>query len=304
VFFGTPSWAVPSLSALLNSDIEVVGVVTNPDRASGRGLRERPAPVKAAAAEAGIEVLQPTRLREPEFQQRLEDLGPDVACVVAYGKILPANLLEVPPLGFVNAHFSLLPALRGAAPVQWSLINGERLTGVSIMVLTEGMDEGPLLARASVEIAPADTAASLGERLADVAAPLLVETVRLYAAGRATPRAQEEDGVSYAPKLSADDVRIDWSRRAAEIHNLIRGAYPEPGAWSTYAGRRMKLLESAETDRLLPPPGRLQLTPDGLFVGCGEGALLVGRAQMQGKRPLPGAELGRGLHLGPEDHLD
>jgi methionyl-tRNA formyltransferase len=172
------------------------------------------------------------------------------------------------------------------------------------MVLTEGMDEGPLLARASVEIAPADTAASLGERLADVAAPLLVETVRLYAAGRATPRAQEEDGVSYAPKLSADDVRIDWSRRAAEIHNLIRGAYPEPGAWSTYAGRRMKLLESAETDRLLPPPGRLQLTPDGLFVGCGEGALLVGRAQMQGRRPLPGAELGRGLHLGPEDHLD
>jgi methionyl-tRNA formyltransferase len=288
----------------LASDIEVVGVVTNPDRVAGRGLRERPSPIKSAAAAAGVEILQPARAREPEFQERFERLHPDIACVVAYGKILPPALLEVPALGFVNAHFSLLPAYRGASPVQWSLINGDRVTGVSIMVLSEGMDEGPLLAQAPTDIEPLDTAASLGGRLAALAAPLLLDTVISYATGRIIPRPQGERGVSYAPKLMADDVRIDWSRTAHEVHNLTRGANPEPGAWTTYRGIRMKILESTVADEPVLPPGATELTRSGLFVGCRQGTLLIGIAQMQGKRPLAGADLARGLHLQPGDRLE
>jgi methionyl-tRNA formyltransferase len=289
---------------LLASDVEVVAVVTNPDRVAGRGLRERPSPIKTAATAAGVEVLQPARAREPEFQERFEKLQPDIACVVAYGKILPPALLEVPPLGFVNAHFSLLPAYRGAAPIQWSLINGDRVTGISIMVLTEGMDEGPLLAQVSTGVEPLDTAASLGGRLAALAAPLLLDTVNSYAAGRVAPRPQGERGVSYAPKLMADDVRIDWSLSAHEVHNLTRGANPEPGAWTTYRGTRMKILESTVADEPVLPPGTMELTRGGLFVGCRQGALLIGIAQMQGKRPLGGADLARGLHLQPGDRLE
>jgi methionyl-tRNA formyltransferase len=283
--------------------MELVAVVTNPDRPSGRGLAERASPVKELASAAGIEVIQPERARDPGFMQRIEKLKPDIACVVAYGKLLPSSLLTVPPLGFVNAHFSLLPAYRGAAPVQWALINGEPVSGVSIMVLTEGMDEGPLLATQPVPVDPADSAATLGPRLAEIAAPLLVETVTEYARGRLTPVPQPAEGVSLAPKLSAQDVRVNWSGTATDIHNLIRGANPEPGAWTTFRGRRIKLLEAAPSEAQLPK-GHVELGHDGLQVGCGEGALLVSRAQLQGKRALPGTELGRGLHLGGGDHFE
>jgi methionyl-tRNA formyltransferase len=289
----------------LTSDIEVVAVVTNPDRAAGRGLRERAAPVKTVALEEGIEIMQPGKLRAPEFRERFEDLRPDVGCVVAYGKILPGEVLQVPPLGFINAHFSLLPAYRGAAPVQWCLINGDTVTGISIMLLTEGMDEGPVLATCTVPIDPAETAGSLGARLASRAAPLLVDTIRSYAQGVAVPDPQDDSRASYAPKLSADDVRIDWSRSAPAIHNLVRGANPEPGAWTTFRGRRLKILQSelagAPEQR---PPGRVELEDAGLRVACGDGALLITRGQMQGKLPLPAAEIGRGLHLARDDRLD
>jgi methionyl-tRNA formyltransferase len=305
VFFGTPEWAVPSLTALLSSDIEVAAVVTNPDRAAGRGLQDRESPVKRAAVAARTPVMQPERIRDPDFHRGFVELHPDIAVVVAYGKLLPPELLAVPALGFVNAHFSLLPAYRGAAPVQWTLINGDPLTGISIMVLTEGMDEGPLLASESVTVDPEDTAATLGQRLAARAAPLLVETVLRYRDGLLTPTPQPEEGVSLAPKLRSDDVRVDWSRSAIEVHNLIRGANPEPGAWSTFRAKRMKLLGSAPaaTDRK-GPPGNIELVPDGLMVTCGTGTLLVTEAQMEGKRPLPGAELGRGLHLREGDRFD
>ncbi|MEA2485130.1 MAG: methionyl-tRNA formyltransferase [Actinomycetota bacterium] len=305
MFFGTPEWAVPTLAALLESDIEVAAVVTNPDRAAGRGLRDRKSPVKRAALEAGTPVVQPDRVRDADFHRQFVELHPDIAVVVAYGKLLPPDLLAVPALGFVNAHFSLLPAYRGAAPVQWTLINGDRVTGISIMVLTEGMDEGPLLASESVMVDPTDTAATLGQRLAGIAAPLLVDTVLRYRDGLLTPTPQREQGVSLAPKLRSDDVRIDWSRDAIEVHNLIRGANPEPGAWSTFRAKRMKLLASApvraEADQ---PPGHIELVPDGLMVTCGTGTLLLTEAQLEGKRPLPAAELGRGLHLQEGDRFD
>jgi methionyl-tRNA formyltransferase len=305
VFFGTPHWAVPSLTALLASEIEVAAVVTNPDRASGRGLQARASPVKMAAITAGTEVIQPERVRDRAFVARVAELRPEVACVVAYGKLLPAELLAVPSLGFVNAHFSLLPAYRGAAPVQWTLIKGEQVTGISIMRLSEGMDEGPLLATQSVAVDPADTAATLGERLAHAAAPLLVRTLLGYRDGLVEATPQAEQGVSYAPKLTSKDVRIDWSRRAHDIHNLIRGANPEPGAWSTFRGKRMKLLETTPLDEVLDgAAGRLRPGPDGLMVVCGSGTLVVTRAQLEGKRPLPGVEIGRGLHLQEGDRFE
>jgi methionyl-tRNA formyltransferase len=305
VFFGTPEVAVPTLAALLASEIEVAAVVTNPDRAAGRGLRERQSPVKRAAIAAGIPVLQPERIRDVDFQLQFLELRPDIAVVVAYGKLLPSDLLAVPSLGFVNAHFSLLPAYRGAAPVQWALINGDPVTGISIMVLTEGMDEGPLLASESVTVDPTDSAATLGRRLAVRAAPLLVDAVLRYRDGLLTPTPQSEQGVSLAPKLRSDQVRIEWSRAAIDIHNLIRGANPEPGAWSTFRAKRIKLFASvpvpAESDKAA---GHIELVPDGLMVSCGTGRLLVTKAQLEGKRPLPAAELGRGLHLREGDRFD
>lgn len=305
MFFGTPKWAVPSLTALLRSEIEVAAVVTNPDRIAGRGLQPRPSPVKLAAEAAGLQVFQPTRARDPGLRERLREIAPEVACVVAYGKILPAELLTLPALGFVNAHFSLLPAYRGAAPVQWALINGDAMTGISIMVLTEGMDEGPLLATETAAIHPSDTAASLGERLANRAARLLVESVMRFAEGILTPVPQSTEGVSYAPKLTSGDARVDWSASAPAISHLIRGANPEPGAWTTFRGNRVKLLRALPLaeERALPP-GRIRLGSDGLIVGCGGGNLLVTAAQLAGKRALRGAEFGRGLRLQQDDHFD
>jgi methionyl-tRNA formyltransferase len=255
--------------------------------------------------EAGVAVMQPDRVRDSGFQKDFAQLRPDIACVVAYGKLLPPDLLAVPALGFVNAHFSLLPAYRGAAPVQWTLIHGDSVSGVSIMILTEGMDEGPLLDTQSESVDPADTAATLGQRLAEIAGPLLVRTVLRYGDGLVSPTPQSEKGVSLAPKLRAEDVRIDWSRSASDVHNLIRGANPEPGAWSTFRSKRIKLLASAplraDTGHVA---GHIELGPDGLMVTCGTGTLLVTEAQLEGRRPLPGAALGRGLHLGEGDQFD
>jgi methionyl-tRNA formyltransferase len=204
----------------------------------------------------------------------------------------------------VNAHFSLLPSYRGAAPVQWALINGERHTGVSIMVLSEGMDEGPLLASEKIVVEDVDTAASLEARLALRAAPLLVETIHAYAAGSITPHPQDEREASYAPKLEAEDVRIDWTRPARDIRNLVRGADPQPGAWTMFRGKRLKILRAGEESAAEAEPGVLELTRAGLQVGTGEGSLLIDRAQMQGRRALSGVDLGRGLHLQPGDRCE
>lgn len=297
MFFGTPAWAVPSLRALLDAGTEVSAVVTNPDRPAGRGMRLRPSPVKEAARDAGLEVLQPQRPRDDGFHRRLAGLEPEVAVVVAYGKLLPRPLLEVPPRGFVNLHFSLLPDYRGAAPVQRALMEGRGETGVSLMVLTEGMDEGPLLASEATKIGPSETAGELGGRLAACGARLLVGTLPDYVAGRLAPRPQDHVRATYAPKVTSEDARIDWGVPATQIGDLVRGLNPDPVAWTTFRGGRVRVLRT-ETDpeRTDLDPGELEAADD-LVVGSGAGALRLLELQMSGKRPMEGREVARGLRL-------
>lgn len=293
---------MPSLRALIESPVEVAAVVTNPDKPAGRGMELRPSPVKEEALRAGLEVLQPRRAREPELEERLRELAPDVGVVVAYGSILPGSLLEVPRLGFVNLHFSLLPLYRGAAPVQRAVMDGVVTSGVSIMVLTEGMDEGPVLATEEVAVDPSDTAGTLGERMATLGAPLLVETVRGYAAGEIEPREQDHDAATYAPKISTEEARIDWTEPADAVANLVRGLNPAPGAWTEWDGKRMKVWSVAPAPERLEP-GRLKATGDGLFAGTGTGAVELADVQLAGKRRMGGGELARGLRLDDQARL-
>lgn len=292
---------MPSLEALLASDVEVAAVVTNPDKPAGRGMELKAPPVKEAALGAGLEVLQPRRAREPELEGRLRELAPDVAVVVAYGSILPGSLLEVPPLGFVNLHFSLLPAYRGAAPVQRAIMEGATVSGVSIMVLTEGMDEGPVLATREVPVEPDDTAGTLGERMAALGGPLLVDTIQAYAAGDLQPREQDHERATYAPKITPDEARIDWTQPAERVVDLVRGLNPAPGAWTEWAGKRLKVWGARPVDETLEP-GLLK-EAGALLVGTGTTAVELADVQLAGKRRMPGAELARGMRLGPREQL-
>lgn len=270
--------------------------MTNPDKPAGRGMELRPSPVKEEALRAGLEVLQPRRAREPELEERLREIAPDVAVVVAYGSILPGSLLEVPRLGFVNLHFSLLPEYRGAAPVQRAVMDGVAVSGVSIMVLTEGMDEGPVLALQEVQVEPDDTAGTLGERMAQLGAPLLVDTIRRYGAGELEPRAQDHARATYAPKITTDEARVDWSQPADVILNLVRGLNPSPGAWTEWDGRRLKVwvVRPATGD---VPPGALQATGDRLLTGTATHPVELADVQLAGKKRMSGAELARGLRV-------
>jgi methionyl-tRNA formyltransferase len=304
VFFGTPRWAVPSLEALLASDIEVAAVVTNPDRPAGRGMEVRPSPVKERALRAGLEVVQPQRAKAPEFHDALGDLAPDVATVVAYGKILPASLLAIPRLGFVNLHFSLLPEYRGAAPVQRAVMDGRRVSGVSVMVLTEGMDEGPLLGATEEPIRDDDTAGSLGDRLAAIGSTLLVDTLAAYGAGELGPAEQDHDGATYAPKITTEEAAIDWTRPSAVIGNKVRGLNPSPGAWTTLRGKRTKIWAARSSVEEGLGPGELDVRDGALLAGTGEGALELIEVQLQSKRSMSGADATRGLRLAPGERFE
>ncbi|HEX2050052.1 MAG TPA: methionyl-tRNA formyltransferase [Actinomycetota bacterium] len=302
VFFGTPAWAVPSLDALLDGGVEVAAVVTNPDRPTGRGLRVRPSPVKERAVAARLDVLQPARARDPDLAAALVRASPDVAVVVAYGKILPRELLEVPPLGFVNVHFSVLPGLRGAAPVQRALLEGLEETGVSLFVLTEGMDEGPVLTSAPERVAPDDSAATLGARLAHRGAELLVPTLHAYAAGELVARPQDHARATYAPKIAAAETRVDWSAPAAAVDRLARALDPDPGAWTTLRDARLRVFRVAAVGDAGLAPGELRF--DGrLLAGAGDGAVELVEVQPAGKRRMGGADLGRGLRPAPGERL-
>lgn len=298
VFFGTPSWAVPSLEALWSGGFDVAGVVSNPDRPSGRGMEVHAPPVKLAAEHLGLPTQQPQRGRDPEFLSWLEHQKPDVAVVVAYGKLLPPELLAVPPSGFVNVHFSLLPKYRGAAPVQRAIMEGQETTGVSLMVLTEGMDEGPVVATHEVEVGSEESGGELGDRLSVIGADLLVETLPGYVAGTIDPTQQDDAQASYAPKLTTDEARIDWSLPARRVHDLIRGLDPAPGAW-TVLDDRVKIWRArvSETDPGLAP-GELEIGPE-LLVGTGDGALVLTEVQAAGKKKLSARDFARGLRLAP-----
>jgi methionyl-tRNA formyltransferase len=289
---------VPTLEALIGSDIEVAGVVTNPDRPAGRGMELQPSPVKRLALDAGIEVQQPEKARDPELAAWLSSLNADVATVVAYGKILPADLLAIPPHGFVNVHFSILPLYRGAAPVQRAVMEGRDETGVSIMVLTEGMDEGPVLAVETMPIDEGETAGEVGEKLALVGAPLLVESLEAYVSGTLLPTEQDGTAATYAPKITTEEARIDWSSSAARIRDLVRGLNPAPGAWTTLRDQRLKI--HSVRDSLGAPalaPGTLDAPGGPLLVGTGDGILELVEVQMAGKKKMTGEELARGLRM-------
>ena len=277
-------------------------MVTNPDRPAGRKLELHAPPVKQVALDAGIEVLQPEKARDEGFHRQLKAVGPDIAPVVAYGKILPRSLLDIPPFGFVNLHFSLLPAYRGAAPVQRALIDGVEQTAASVMVLTEGMDEGPVLGTSVVDVRDEDTAGTLGSRLAEIGAHLLVDCIYEYVAGRLTPVEQDHDAATYAPKITSDEARIDWAQPAKAIRNLIRGLNPAPGAWTTFKGERLKVLRASPHDAN-GRPGQI-CDPARLVVATGEGGLQLVEVQPAGKRAMSGDDFARGHRPSGEDAFE
>jgi len=298
VFAGTPEVAVPTLRALMASGHEVAAVLTRPDAAAGRGRRTTPSHVALAAGEFGLETLKPERPSEPEFLARLRELRPDVCPVVAYGALVPQSALEIPAMGWVNLHFSLLPAWRGAAPVQHAVLNGDEITGATTFLLERGLDTGPCYGVVTEAISPTDTAGDVLGRLAVSGAGLLVATLDAIASGSARPQPQPSEGVSRAPKLVATDVRVDWTAPALRVDRLIRAGTPAPGAWTTLRGERVKLLPVAPVagslDRELAP-GELLVSKAGVLVGTGSQPVRLGMVQPAGKRAMSAADWVRGL---------
>jgi methionyl-tRNA formyltransferase len=296
-FFGTPEFAVPSLRALVGEGFHVVAVVTQPDRPQGRSRSTVVAPpVKVAAEGEDLTVLQPERPTDPAFVARLRDLQPDVGVVVAYGHLLKRELLALPPRGMVNVHPSLLPALRGAAPVEWAIIRGLELTGVTIMQLDTGMDSGPILHQISHRIDPDVTAGDLSEHLAEVGAQALIETLAVLEQGAFHPVAQDAARATYAPKLTRELARIDWTKDAASIARLVRGLDPRPGASGQLEGTEVKVFSPRLSDRK-GAPGEI-LTADGrLLIAAGRGAVDIEEVQPAGKERMSAVEWLRGAHL-------
>jgi methionyl-tRNA formyltransferase len=304
VFAGTPAVAVPSLEAIAASDHELVAVVTRPDAPAGRGRRLVRSPVAAWADERGIEVLTPGRPREPGFLDRLRDLAPDCVPVVAYGALVPPVALEIPKQGWINLHFSLLPAWRGAAPVQHAVLHGDGLTGASVFQLEEGLDTGPVFGTLTDAIRPGDTAGDLLERLAASGANLLVAVLDAIAEGTARAVPQPADGVSHAPKITVADAEVRWADPAFAVDRRIRACTPAPGAWSTYHGERVKL----GPVRLIaggPPlqPGDLLVEKAHVLVGTGTTPVALGEVRAAGKKAMPATDWARGLRVQPGERL-
>jgi methionyl-tRNA formyltransferase len=303
VFAGTPDVALPSLRAVAHSAHDLVGVVTRPDAPSGRGRHLTPSPVAEAAVALGVPLLEPEHPRDPAFHEELRELAPEVCAVVAYGALLPQAALDIPPHGWVNLHFSLLPAWRGAAPVQHAIRAGDDVTGATTFRLVKELDAGPVFGVMTETIRPWDTAGELLGRLAEGGAELLVATLDGIAEGSLEPRPQPEDGVSFAPKVTVEDARVDWTQPSAVIDRLVRSCTPAPGAWTTYAGERLKLGPVTPADGALPP-GEVMAGKKAVVVGTGSGAVRLGDVQAVGKRPMPAADWARGLRLAGGEVLE
>ena len=296
VFAGTPDAALPSLRAVAESTHDLVGVVTRPDAPTGRGRRLAASPVAEAAAELGVPVLKPEHPRDDGFQEELRALAPDACPVVAYGALLPQSTLDIPAHGWVNLHFSLLPAWRGAAPVQRSIWAGDDVTGATTFRIVKDLDAGPVFGVMTETIRPDDTAGDLLGRLAEGGAGLLVATLDGIAEGSLEPQPQPADGVSLAPKVTVDDARVDWAQPAAAIDRQVRACTPAPGAWTTYSGERLKLGPLTLADGQLPP-GEIVAGKSAVVIGTGTAALRLGDVQPVGRRPTPAADWARGAHL-------
>jgi methionyl-tRNA formyltransferase len=302
LFWGTPAFALPALRALSEEGHVVVGVVTQPDRPAGRGREVAFSPVKQVALEEGIPVLQPERARGDEFLAQIRALDADISIVVAYGQILKPEVLAVPRLGSVNIHASLLPELRGAAPIQWAIVRGHALSGVTIMRMEAGLDSGPMLLRVEEPIQPEESASELGARLAEIGAEALIETLAMMESGGIGETPQDHDRATYAPKVDRDTARLDWSLPADEVALWIRGMDDVPGAWSPLEGRGpVKLFRPVVLDGEGGVPGEvLRADDDGVVIACGLSAVRVREAQPPGKRRMPAGDWvrGRGVRTG------
>ncbi|WP_182526710.1 methionyl-tRNA formyltransferase [Nocardioides dongkuii] len=297
VFAGTPEVAVPALDAIAASRHELVGVVTRPDAPAGRGRKLLASPVAQRAAELGVPVLKPEHPRDPAFQDELRALAPDCCPVVAYGALLPQSALDIPPLGWVNLHFSCLPAWRGAAPVQHAIWAGDEVTGATTFRIVREMDAGPTFGVMTERIRPTDTAGDLLGRLAEGGAGLLVTTLDHLEEGTIDARPQPVDGISMAPKITVEDARVDWTEPAAAVDRRIRACTPGPGAWSTHAGERLKVGPVALEPDVELAPGTLEVRKNAVLVGTGTHAVRLGEVKAFGKKQMPAADWARGVRL-------
>ncbi len=309
VFMGTPEFAVPSLEALLRSDDHVVGVVSQPDRPKGRGQQLTLSPVKLIAQREGIPLLQPVKMKAPEFLEPLAAWKPDLIAVTAFGRILHPGILSLPPMGCVNVHGSLLPKYRGAAPIQWAVINGECETGITTMLMDEGMDTGPMLLQERLTIRPDDTAGTLAPRLAEMGGRLLVETIRQLKAGTLTPKQQDDSHATLAPLLKKEDGLIDWTMRAASLANRVRGLSPWPGAYTFLGEERWNIWRVASSkSTVTDKPGTIvAVDKQSILVATGEGLLDLQEIQTANSKRMPvsqfltGHKVTAGMQLGFQD---
>ena len=304
VFAGTPEVALPSLQALLDSRHEVVAVVTRPDAPAGRGRALQSSPVAQLAAEHGLEVLKPEKARDPEFLARLRGIAPDCCPVVAYGALVPREALGIPRHGWVNLHFSLLPAWRGAAPVQHAVWHGDDVTGASTFLLEEGLDTGPVLGVVTETIRPTDTSGDLLGRLSVSGAGLLVATMDALDQGIMAAARQPADGVSLAPKITVEDAEVDWSQPAVRVDRQVRACTPAPGAWTTLGGDRIKLGPVAMlADDSSLAPGELGVDKNRVRVGTASHAVVLGEVRASGKKAMAAADWARGTRPEPGTKL-
>ena len=302
VFLGTPVFAVPSLDALACAE-EVTLVVTNPDRPAGRGQELTAPPVKKEAQRLGIPVFQPERAKHPESVARIAAERPDLIVVAAYGQILPPSILDIPGYGCINVHASLLPRYRGAAPINWAIVRGETVTGITIMKMDPGMDTGPMLHVREEPIGEEDTAETMLPRLAALGAQALTEALRKHHAGTLTETPQDGERATYAPMLKKEHGRIDWGRPAREVRNLVRGMTPWPSATTDHGGRILKILAASVRQESGEPGELLSVDRDGIVVACGEGSVLLTKVQPEGGRAMSSREYAQGRRVRKGDRL-
>jgi methionyl-tRNA formyltransferase len=305
VFCGTPRFAVPTLETLVSAGFHVALVVTQPDRARGRGLEVTPSPVKESAIRLGLPVVQPDKIRSnAEFQSQLASLKPDAIIVVGYGRLIPDWMIALPPLGNINLHTSLLPKYRGAGPIQWAIASGETVTGVTTMRIDAGLDTGDILLQREVAIAPDDTAVTLAPRLAAVGADLMVETLRGLRDGTVQPRPQDHARATLAPILKKEDGLIDFQRSAQDLHNRLRGFQPWPGAFTTFRGKQLQVISAKPLSSTTIKPGEIAIEAGDLLVGCANStALQLLEIQPEGKKKMTAQDFLNGYRPQPGEKL-
>ncbi len=297
LYMGTAAFAVPSLERLIEAGHEILGVVTQPDKPVGRKKVLHPSPVKEVALRLGLPVHQPTSLRRDKgFHEAVRAMEPDLVAYAAYGQLIPQGFLDIPRLGCWNVHGSLLPKYRGAAPIQWAIINGEERTGATVMIAEAGLDTGPVLAMEAIDIRPDDTAGTLGERMAEIGADLLVSTIAAWERGEVTPQPQDHAAATLAPSIEKDDARLDWSKPAQALDRFARGLNPRPGAWTVWRGQDFKVWEARPApEESGGEPGEIRVAGKRVLIATGDGALELRTVQPAGKRPMPAQDWSRGL---------